>query len=233
MLRICTISKIWSLLTFTRFTERTKGKNMPKTGIRHIHALVIILITAILAGCATTGDQRVDILYQRIVYTERGTGDLYLAQESSVPSTGTTPIQWIIGEITNNDGEKLGNIVTDVAPTDLLMEAFIQEFKGSGYNVFRESPIPQGATKGLKLKSVTIKLEEVKSVPKATAKCKVKISIEPWLNGKAVNKLEYEAEYEDTAITDRDELLSKAMLQAIQTLMARSVPEIIKTLEQK
>jgi hypothetical protein len=31
----------------------------------------------------------------------------------------------------------------------------------------------------------------------------------------------------------RDELLSKTMLQAIHVLMARSVPEIIKTLEQK
>jgi hypothetical protein len=206
---------------------------MPKIRMRNILTLAIIIITAIVAGCATVGDQRVDVLYQRTVYADRGTGDFYLAQESSVPSSGTTPIQWIIGDITNNDGQKLGNIVTDVAPTDLLTEAFIQEFKGSGYNVFRESPIPQGATKGLKLKSVTMKLEEVKSVPKATAKCKVKISIEPWLNGKATSKLEYEAEYEDTAITDRDELLSKAMLQAIQTLMARSVPEIIKTLEQK
>ena len=206
---------------------------MKKIGIRNIQTLAIMMITAIVAGCATVGDQRVDILYQRTVYADRGTGDLYLAQESSAPSTGTTPIQWIIGEIKNNDGEKLGNIVTDVAPTDLLMEAFIQELKGSGYNVFRESPIPQGATKGLKLKSVTIKLEEVKSVPKATATCKVKISIEPWLNGKATNKLEYEAEYDDTAITDRDELLSTTMLQTIQTLMARSVPEIIKTLEQK
>lgn len=70
-------------------------------------------------------------------------------------------------------------------------------------------------------------------MPKANAKCKVKISIEPWLNGKTANKLEYEAEYDDIAITDRDELLSKTMLQAIHALMARSVPEIIKTLEQK
>ncbi len=206
---------------------------MLKIGIRNIHTLAIIMITAIVAGCATVGDQRVNILYQRTVYADRGTGDLNLAQESSVPSTGTTPIQWIIGEITNNDGEKLGNIVTDIAPTELLMEAFTQELKGSGYNVIRESPIPQGAIKGLKLKSVTIKLEEVKSVPKANAKCKVKISIEPWLNGKTANKLEYEAEYDDIAITDRDELLSKTMLQAIHALMARSVPEIIKTLEQK
>lgn len=116
---------------------------MLKIGIRNIHTLAIIMITAIVAGCATVGDQRVNILYQRTVYADRGTGDLNLAQESSVPSTGTTPIQWIIGEITNNDGEKLGNIVTDIAPTELLMEAFTQELKGSGYNVIRESPIPR------------------------------------------------------------------------------------------
>lgn len=207
---------------------------MPKIGIRRIHTLAIIMIAAMVAGCATVGDQRVDVLYQRTVYAARGTGDLYLAQEGApAPATGAVPIQWIIGKVTDDDGEKLGNIVTDIDPTELLMEALKQEFKGAGYNVIRETPIPQGAAKGLKLKSVTVKLEAMKSVPKATATCKVRIAVEPWVNGKAANRLEYEAEYGDTAITDRDELLSKTLLQAIQALMARSVPEITKTLEQK
>jgi len=114
-----------------------------------------------------------------------------------------------------------------------VMEAFMQEFKGSGYNVIRENPIPQSAIKGVKLKNVTIQLEEVKSLSRVNATCKVKISIEPWLNGKTTNKLEYDAEYDDTAIADRDKLVSNALLQAIHAVMTRSVPEIVKLLEQK
>jgi len=206
---------------------------MHKIGKRVIHVLAIFTITVLAAGCATVGDQRVDILYQRTVYDGRGTGDLYLAQESVVPSMGAVPVQWIIGRITGNDGEKLGNIVTDIAPADLVMEAFTQELKGAGYNVIRSNPIPRGAAKGLKLKSVTMNLQEGKSVPKVMATCKVKVALEPWLNGTAVNKLEYEAEYDDTAVTDREELLAKTMRQALHALMAQSIHEITRTLERK
>ena len=203
---------------------------MKNTLNRPITFLVFIVVAVILAGCATVSDQRVDILYQRTANANGGSGDLYLVEETAPASSGATPIQWILGGITNKDGEQLGNIVTDAAPADILTDAFVQELKGAGYNIIQNKTLPRETAKGLKIESVTIKLDEVKSPFKDDAKCKVKISVEPWRKGQAMNKLEYEAEYSDSAITDREELLSKTMLQAIQTIMIRAVPEIVDTL---
>ena len=206
---------------------------MRKTGTRCILGLMLIVGAALSAGCATVGDQRVDLLYQRTVNAKGGSGDLYFVEEGVPALSGTTPIQWVLGEITNKDGEKVGNIVTDTAPADLLTDAFTQEFRAAGYNVIQERPMPQDAAKGVKLKSVTIELKEKKSLVKVDAKCRVKISVEPWRNGKAMKLLEYEAEYSATDIVGREDPLPKTMQQALQTLMTRSVPEIVKMIEQK
>ena len=206
---------------------------MAKIGHHHhlmIHAFIIYAV--MLAGCATVGDQKVNILYQSTAISKSGSGDLYLVEESTPDSSYSTPIQYILGGIKNKDGEQLGNIVTDKAPADLLIDAFYQEFKGAGYNVVQGNSMPREAAKGLKLQSVTIKLDEVKGVI-VNSKCIVKISVEPWRNGKAINKLEYVAEYTDSAMTDREELLSKTMLKAIQSIMNKAAPEITKILEQK
>ncbi len=206
---------------------------MSRNGNRQLYVFLFIMFAALLAGCATVGDQRVDVLYKSVANASGGSGDLYLVEEVAPASSGSTPIQWILGGITNKDGEKLGNIVTDTAPADLLTNAFIQELKGAGYKIVQESSMPREAPKGLKLRSVTITLDEVKSSLKDDAKCIVKISIEPWRNGKATDRLEYAAEYADSAVTDREELLSKTMLKAIQSIMNKAAPETIKILEQK
>jgi hypothetical protein len=205
---------------------------MAKAGAcHHITVLAFTVIATIISGCATVGDQRVNILYQSTAIAKGGSGDLYLVEEPTPDSSYSTPIQYILGGIKNKDGEQLGNIVTDKAPADLLIDAFYQEFKGAGYNVVQGNSMPREVAKGLKLQSITIKLDEVKGVI-VNSKCIVKISVEPWRNGKAINKLEYVAEYTDSVMTGREELLSKTMLQAIQSIMKKAVPEITKILEQ-
>jgi hypothetical protein len=200
---------------------------MPKSTQRYIGFIVVMLIAALTAGCATVGDERANILYRSSANASGGKGDFYLVQEVVTPSGGTNPIQWIVGDITNGDGVKIGDVVTDVAPSDLLANALVQEFKSVGFNVIQERTMPNDVTNGLKLKSATMKLEEVKRVTRNDATCSMKFVVELWRNGKATNKLQYESVYTDSAVTDRDELLSKAMLQTIQTLMKRAVPEIV------
>lgn len=206
---------------------------MLKTGDRKKYVIVLIMVSALLAGCATVGDQRVDILYKSTAAAKGGSGDFYLVEEIEPVYGGSTSVQWILGRIMNKDGEKLGNIVTDTAPVDLLTDAFILEFKDAGYSIVQESSMPREAAKGLKLRSVNITLDEVKSPLKDDAKCIVKIMVEPWRNGKATDRLEYAAEYADSAVTDREELLSKTMLKAIQSIMDKAAPELTKILEQK
>jgi len=195
--------------------------------------LTALMITLLSAGCASVGDQRVEVLYQRSVHASGGSGDLYLVEEVPPPTGGSSTIQWVIGEIRNKDGAKLGNTVTDTAPMDTLLAAFTQEFKSAGYNTVQLNSMPPGAAKGMVLKSATVKLDEVKSPSNLEVKSKVTVSVEPWRDGRALTKTEYEADYSESAVTGRDALASKALLQTIQTIMKRSVPDIVKTIEQK
>ena len=48
-----------------------------------------------------------------------------------------------------------------------------------------------------------------------------------------VTRLDYEAENTDTALTGKDVLASKTLDKAIQNLMQRSVPELVKIFEQR
>lgn len=194
-----------------------------------LQTAVVSALVAILSACATVGDQRVDVLYQSTSNATGGTGEVLIAEEAPPPSAAG--IQWIIGEIRNNDGEMLGNTVTDTAPTDLLTEALIQELKGAGYRTLRVGSLPPGVGKGIIVKNVTVKLDEVKSAPTLQTKCKVTVSVEPWVGGKALSRVSYESNYSETAVTGRDELPSKTLLQAIKTVMAQAVPEIVRTLE--
>jgi hypothetical protein len=108
-----------------------------------------------------------------------------------------------------------------------LTAAFVQEFKGAGYNTVQERSMPKDVAKGLALKSAVIKIEEVKSPFIAETKCKVQISFEPWRYGKAMTMLEYEADYTGSGVTDRDELLSKTTWSFASYLLARETPHCI------
>jgi hypothetical protein len=194
--------------------------------------LAALACAALLQGCAT-GDKRVDILYHPVAEAKGGAGDLYLVQGVR-PEGGQAPgIQWILGTVAKDDGEKLGNIVTDVAPANLVMDALNQELTRAGYRVLTTASLPSGADKALSLNSVSIKLNDKHSVVKDEAECSVRMTVQPWRNGSAVSNLSYDARYSETVASDRDELPSKTLQKALQLLMKQSTPEIVRTLEQK
>jgi len=200
---------------------------------RFVALLAPLVVASLSAGCATVGDQRVDALYQGGANATGGSGALYLVEESPPPTGGATTIEWVIGKIRDKDGKKLGNTVTDTAPVDTLMAAYIQELKGAGYNTVQQSAMPKNAVKGVVLKSASITLDEVKSPASLEAKCKITVRVEPWRNGAPLNKVEYQAEYTESAVTERDQQASKTLDHALRTVMVRSVPDIIKMIEQK
>ena len=202
------------------------------SNFNQIAVLVLILITSIMTGCATVGDQKVKVIYQSTAIAKGGSGPLYLVEDIVPGSSYSTPVQYILGVIKNKDGEQLGNIVTDTAPADLLIDAFYQELKDAGYNIVQGNSMPKEVAKGLKLQGVTIELDEVKGLV-TNAKCIVKISVEAWRNGKVINKLEYAAEYTDSSMSDQEERLAKTTLRTIQLIMKKAVPEITKILEQQ
>jgi len=198
---------------------------------RVIAACAIPVFILLLSGCAAV-DQNVNFLYQPTAFGHDGSGDLYLSQSARSASGGSNA-QWIIGEIKDKDGKNTGNIVTARSPADTVLDAFTREFKAAGYNVLPVNALPTGVTKGIKLESVDIKLEEVDRLYKVETMCTVKVSLEPWRNGKAVKRLNYENSYTDTTILDRDMILLKGMQSSLQELMTRVVREVTLILEQK
>jgi hypothetical protein len=192
--------------------------------------LAALALGALLQGCAT-GDKRVDILYRPVAEAKGGSGDLYLVQGVR-PAGGQAPgIQWVLGSITKDD-EKLGNIVTDVAPANLVMDALNQELTRAGYRVLTTATVPSDAAKALSLTDVTLKLGDKHSVVKDDAECAVRMTVQPWRNGKVVSNLSYDAQYSETVASDRDKLLANTLQKTLQLLMNQAVPEIVKTLEQ-
>lgn len=206
---------------------------MRALGISRVVLIATALLTTLTAGCATVGDERVNPLYHRTGNASGGSGEFYIVEETPPATGGASTIQWILGEVRDKDGEKLGNVVTDTAPIDVVASAYAQELRGAGYNTIQRGGMPPDAAKGLVLKSVTVKLDEVKSAASLEVKSKVMVTAQPWRNGQALGTLSYEADYTETAVTGRDELPSKSLQHAIGTVMTRSVPDIVKRVENR
>ncbi len=201
--------------------------------LKPVRLLFLSILLMFLAGCVS-GDKRVEILYQPGANYKGASGDLYLARAVPPASAAGAPsVQFILGEISNKDGAKIGNVVSDRDPVDMVIDALTNEFRNAGYNVIVVGTLPAGVKKGVLLANASFTLDEVKKWYRFEAKGRVKISVEPWRNGNALNRLDYEASYADSAITDRESLPQKTLEKALQDLMARSVPEVIKMIEQK
>jgi hypothetical protein len=199
-----------------------------------LKGIVIYLMTACLSlmiGCAAV-DQSINFLYQPTAFGKGGSGDIYLSQ-SFHPSSGRPTAQWVIGKTKNSADKDSGNILTARSPADIAMDAFSQELKASGYNVITVDDLPVGVAKGIRLASVEIRMEEFDRLYKVDAKCTVKVSVEPWRNGSAVKRLDYESSYSDSTLLDREMILLKSLQNALQELMARAVREAVVLVEQK
>ncbi len=194
--------------------------------------LVMAVFTLFLSGCAAV-DQNVNFLYQATPFGSGGSGDLYLATGDQTASAGGKSVEWVIGEVKDGSGEHSGNIISTRSPMDMATDAFSQEFKSAGYNVILVDSLPANVGKGIKLDKVTVQLDEVKGLVKLETTCRVKIKLEPWRNGVALKKLDYENTYTASTLVDRDLFLLKSLQSTMQELMVRVVREVTVMLEQK
>lgn len=188
------------------------------------------LFIATAAGCAM-GGKKVTLLYQPVVNATGGSGELYLSAPVSRPDADKTgTVQWVIGKVKNSDGDTVGDIVTPVAPSDLFQDALNRELTNAGYKVIRTGSLPGDVTKGIVVTMTNINLDDVSSIIKDEGTGKLSMSLELWKNGRAFKKLYYESGFSDIAIKDRDLLLPNILQKALQGLMNRAIPEIIKEL---
>jgi hypothetical protein len=212
-----------------RLSSRTG--NILKIGLNGIFLFVLAACPPLITGCAAV-DHSINFLYQPTAFGKGGSGDIYLSQ-SVHPTSGRPSAQWVIGKTKNSADKDTGNILTARSPADIAVDAFSQELKAAGYNVITVDALPTGVAKGIRLESVSIRMEEFDRLYKVDAKCSVKVSVEPWRNGSAIKRLDYESSYSDSTLLDRDMILLKSLQNALQELMARAVREAVVLVEQK
>lgn len=192
-------------------------------------AAILVFLVSILAGCAT--DRKITPLYLPSVYVTGGSGVLYLAESGALPGTGKAgSVHWIIGKVKNSDGDTLGDVVTTIAPADMVLDAFNQELTKAGYKVMRVNTLPAKVAKGVDITGLNLKLVEVSSIMRSEGTSSVTISLDLWKNGKKFKRLDYQTGFSDYAIKDRQLLLPETLQKAMQNLMEQAVPEIIKNL---
>ncbi len=189
----------------------------------------LVFLVSILAGCAT--DRKITLLYQPSVFTTGGSGTLYLAASGARPGSGKAgSVRWVIGKVKNSEGDTVGDVLTAIAPADLVLDAFTQELTKAGYKVIRAKALPGDVAKGVDISGLNLNLVEVSSIMRSEGTSSVTISLELWKNGKKFKRLDYQTGYSDYAIKDRELLLPETLQKALQNLMEQAVPEIIKNM---
>ncbi|HTP66165.1 MAG TPA: hypothetical protein VMJ66_12300 [Geobacteraceae bacterium] len=206
--------------------------NIFKTGRGALLFPAMALIALLLTGCATT-DESVNFLYQPTTFGRGGSGDLYLARGNQPAAGKEKSSELTIGEIKNGSGEIKGHIISVRSPEDIVTDAFSREFKAAGYNVIPVQGLPANVGKGIRLESVTVQLDEVKGLVKLETVCTVKVKLEPWRNGVAIKKLNYENTYTASTVAGRDLFLLQSLQSTMQELMARVVREVTVVLEKQ
>lgn len=192
--------------------------------------LISFLFPVVMGGCAAV-DRKVNVLYQPAVQVTGGSGELYLSASGrqSVPADQGT-VQWIVGAVKTEDGEKSGNVVTGTVPVDQVMDAFKQELAAAGYTVIPAPAQPQDVTKGIEIAAVTIELDETTDLVRSKGISRVTVAVDLWKNGREIRKLEYKSMLSDFAIRDRDLLLPELLQKSLQEIMKQAIPEIVKGL---
>ncbi len=201
---------------------------MAMRGLRHTLALVLLVVTSSALGCATA-DQRVDFMYEATGVAGGGFGEFSLARDIQ-PSSGN---EWVLGEITGKDGKKVGEIVSGIAPADEIRDAYMQELEAAGYAVRLVPALTQNVMKGARIVSAALRLDEKKHFFTTEAACTLKLTLEPWRNGSAMNRLRFVAVHTESALAGGEPLLEGVLQRTLHDVLTRSVPEIVKIVEQK
>lgn len=192
---------------------------------------VVLLLLALLAGCATS-DLQLKPGYQPVGDTKGPGGALVLASslEGSVPGAGER-VQWILGEIKDSDGKVKGNVTSPTAPSALLRNALQQEFQRAGYAVQNDTSLPKDSDQGLVLTATSLHLDEIRSLVKVEADCRVSFSVEIWLKGVKTTTLSFESRFSDVAVRDRAQLHQDVLQKAFASAFKRAVPAIMEQLK--
>lgn len=186
----------------------------------------LVLMAGMLAACAPAD------LVLVPNYTAQGghaaSGQLVLgsALEGAGITGGVQRVQFVYGEVRNTDGKIKGNVVGPVAPARLVREALQQELVKSGYGVRFDSDAAKQAERGVVLTAASLTLDEVTSLVRIEAACKLQLSVELWQQGTLIRRLTYSKTMTDFAVRDREKLHQQVLQKTLATVMQAAAADL-------
>lgn len=192
-----------------------------------------LICLVLLSGCATT-DTRVSLLYEPVGTARGGFGEITLyAPQSSKDSDNPRSRQWQLGNVSDKDGQTIAEVISVRSPETLIIEAFTQELRSSGYNpVTVSNNRSQIAEKGIQILDVSIKLDTTRKFLSDEATCSAVLVVQPLKNGKETRKLRYESAITSSRVSERSQIAADILHKTLQNLMKKSMPDIVKIIEQ-
>lgn len=180
----------------------------------------------LLTACAPT-DLVLKPAYEP-VGVSKGGGSLVLVSslDGATKTDGAVRVQFVYGEIKDTDGKIKGNVVSQMAPATLVRDALQQELLKAGYLVQLAAGIPKEADSGVVLTAATISLDEVTSLVKIEAECKVNMTLELWKKGALVRKLTYGKNVSDFAVRDREKLHQQLLQKTLGAVMKDATADL-------
>lgn len=189
----------------------------------------LVLVTGVLSACAPT-DLVLKPSYQPASEI-KGAGGTVLLVSNLDGMTGLGRVQFIYGEVKDTDGRVKGNVVSSVAPATLVRDALQQELLRAGYTAQIVAGLPKDVQQGVVLTGAMVSLDEVTSLVKIEAECKVQVVLELWKNGALVRKLTYGKNVSDFAVRDREKLHQQLLQKALGAVMKDATADLVTYLK--
>jgi hypothetical protein len=140
--------------------------------------------------------------------------------------------QWDLGRVSDKDGKTIARVKSARSPESLVIDAFTQDFRSSGYNpVTLGNNLSPVAEKGLQIIDVSIRLDNTKKFLSDEATCVAILTVQPLKDGKETKKLRYESTITSSRVSDRDRIAADILHKTLQNLMKKAMPDIIKLIE--
>ncbi|MBT1071453.1 YajG family lipoprotein [Pelotalea chapellei] len=197
--------------------------------IRSSVLMSVLLLLLFCSGCARYS-RSVSTMYDPVSTARGGSGVLYIVMPLS-QQTQSGSVKWVIGAVKDEDENKIDEIFSAQSPGELIQGALGQEMKRAGYTITSVTSPPADVTKMLVITTPELVLDQISSTGKLTASCRLRMPLEIWKNGHLVKKMEYNATYSNTTVTDRD-LLARAVLgETLHSTMNKAIPELVSLLE--
>ncbi len=203
-----------------------------KVTLRYILLFVVLAVSTLLAACAPS-DLVIRPSYQPIGESKGAGGPLVVASALETPAGhgGAERVQFVYGEVKDTDGKVMGSVVSQTSPTAVVRDALQMELLKAGYTVQVAQALPAGVEQGVVLTAATVTLDEVSSLVKIEADCKVNLSLELWKKGALVRRLTYGKNVSDFAVRDREQLHRQLLQKALGAVMKDATADLVKYLK--